>query len=285
MRFPKYLPLFLIGFFLSLSDLSGQSKSPKGSLFIIGGGTRSDELIADLIKTAGLDTNDHIVVLPMSSAEPDTSFKYIAVQLAKAANNPIGNLNFDKTTVNNEKWLDSLRTAKLIFITGGDQNRFMKTVLNTPVYKVIHDAYQNGSTIAGTSAGAAVMSRYMITGQQALGDTTYKETFDKLWDKNIVFQEGLGLLHSVIIDQHFIKRSRYNRLLSALNAYPEFDCIGIDEGTAIIVHNNTATISGVSQVLKFSRPVSPGKTSRGLMTMKDLRLGIYSAEDSFRIKK
>jgi cyanophycinase len=285
MRILSYTAYSLLSLCFLFTDLSAQSRSPKGSLFIIGGGTRSDELIRDLIKTAKLGPKDHIIVLPMSSAEPDTSFKYIAVQLAKASKNPIGNLNFDKTTVNNSKWLDSLRTAKLIFITGGDQNRFMKSVLNTPVYKVIREAYQNGSTIAGTSAGAAVMSRYMITGQQALGDTTYKETFDKLWDKNIVFQEGLSLLDSVIIDQHFIKRSRYNRLFSALNAYPAFDCIGIDEGTAIIVHNNTATVSGVSQVLRFSNPEKLGRTSNGLINMEDLRLGIYSKGDKFPIKK
>ena len=284
MQVIRYSTSLLLGILFSLTELYAQTKSPKGSLFIIGGGTRSEALIADLIKTAKLGAKDHIVVLPMSSAEPDTSFKYIAAQLSKAANNPIGNLNFDKTTVNNVKWLDSLRTAKLIFITGGDQNRFMKSVLNTPVYEVIHDAYKSGSTIAGTSAGAAVMSRYMITGQQALGDTSYKETFDKLWDKNIVFEEGLGLLHSVIIDQHFIKRSRYNRLFSALNAYPDFDCIGIDEGTAIIVHNNKATVSGVSQVLKFSKPAKLSKTSTGLIKMKDLSLGIYSSEDSFKVK-
>ncbi|SKB62912.1 cyanophycinase [Daejeonella lutea] len=284
MLFRKSLVCFITGF-LFITGAYSQSKTPKGSLFIIGGGTRSEALIADLIKTANLGPKDHIIVLPMSSAEPDTSFKYIAVQLSKASGNPIGNLNFDKSTVNNSKWLDSLRTAKLIFITGGDQNRFMKSVLNTPVYQVIHEAYQNGSTIAGTSAGAAVMSRYMITGQQALGDTVYKETFDKLWDKNIVFEEGLGLLNSVIIDQHFIKRSRYNRLFSALNAYPSFDCIGIDEGTAIVVHNNIATVSGVSQVLKFSNPKKLNTTSKGLIEMEDLRLGIYSNGDKFRLKK
>lgn len=260
------------------------NSSPKGSLFIIGGGSRPAELIAELIKTAKLSSSDHIVVLPMSSAEPDTSFKYISVQLAQACSNTIGNLNFDSLRVNDKRWLDSLKSAKLIFITGGDQNRFMKAVINTPVYAAIHQAYKNGSTIAGTSAGAAVMSKYMITGRQMLGDTTYKETFNKLWEKNIEFEEGLGLLKSVIIDQHFIKRSRYNRLLSALNAYPDFDCIGIDEGTAIIVHNKIARVTGVSQVLKFSDPEKLGRTADGLFKLTDLKFGIYTARDTFKIR-
>src|SRR4051794_25051208 len=110
----------------------------------------------------------------------------------------------------------------------------MRVVINTPVYKAIHAAYQNGATIAGTSAGAAVMSRYMITGKELVGDTTSNATFKKLRNKNIEFEEGLGLLQFDIIDQHFIVRSRYNRLLSALARFPAFTCIGIDEATAII---------------------------------------------------
>jgi cyanophycinase len=270
---------------ISFSADAQTATSPRGSLFIIGGGNRSAELISELIKTADLNPSDHIIVLPMSSAEPDTSFKYISVQLAQACKNTIGNLNFDSVRVNDKKWIDSLKSAKLIFITGGDQNRFMKAVINTPVYGAIHQAYRNGSTIAGTSAGAAVMSKYMITGKQKLGDTTYKETFDKLWSKNVEFEEGMGLLKSVIIDQHFLKRSRYNRLLSALNAFPEFDCIGIDEGTAIIVHHNKARVVGVSQVLKLSKPENMHETSVGLIKMTDLKFSIFTTGDAFKIKE
>jgi cyanophycinase len=178
-----------------------------------------------------------------------------------------------------------LKSAKLIFITGGDQNRFMRAVINTPVFTAIHQAYANGSTIAGTSAGAAVMSKYMITGKQKLGDTTYKETFDKLLNKNIEFEEGLGLLKFVIIDQHFIKRSRYNRLLSALDAYPTFDCIGIDEGTAIIVHKKKARVVGVSQVLKFSEPKNLRKTTSGHVKITDLSFSIFTIGDTFKIRE
>src|SRR5690606_2849352 len=110
--------------------------------------------------------------------------------------------------------LDSLKKAKLIYITGGDQNRFMEIVRDTPLHETIKEAYSGGSTIAGTSAGAAVMSRIMITGDQKTvqdyGD------FEKIWFDNVVTQEGLSLLENVVIDQHFIVRSRYNRLISVL---------------------------------------------------------------------
>ena len=130
---------------------------PKGNLFIIGGGQRSPQLIETLVATAQLSAKDYIVVLPMSTEEPDTAYYYIKIQLEKVCSNTIANLNFTKKDTLNLKWLDSLQHAKLIFITGGDQSRFMNIVLHTPIQKRILKAYYDGATIAGTSAGAAKM--------------------------------------------------------------------------------------------------------------------------------
>src|SRR6478736_5060039 len=217
----------------------------KGSLFIIGGGDRTPAIMKAMMQTAQLNKTDYIAILPMSSAEPDTSFYYIKQDLDSVCTNTVAFLNFTKDNVNDKTWLDSLKKAKLIFITGGDQSRFMKAVLHTPVYDAIHFAYNNGSTVAGTSAGAAVMSKHMITGNQLRGDTEYHATFDRIWNKNIEFEEGLGLVDStIIIDQHFVVRSRYNRMISALETHPNFTCIGINESTAIIVHQKQIRVAG-----------------------------------------
>lgn len=279
----KLFLLIFIGSFFMLPGFSQGKTQPEGNLFIIGGGNRSDSLMLDLLKTAQLKDKDYIVVLPMSGAEPDTSFFYFKDQVATLCRNTIANLNFTKENSNNKTWLDSLKKAKLIFITGGDQSRFMSVVLNTPIYTAIHEAYQNGATISGTSAGAAVMSKYMITGNQLLGDTTYSATFDRLWKDNIEFTQGLGLLDSIIIDQHFIVRSRYNRLLSALYAFPAFTCIGIDESTAIIFHKNKITVAGKGQVIVFSN-MENRKDVRDMIKFSDIHLGIFTAGDSFEVR-
>jgi cyanophycinase len=274
--------IFLIIIFLLLNNFSLQAQ--KGKLFIIGGGSRSDMLVKKLIETANLGKSDYIAVLPMSSAEPDTGYYYIKKDLEKFCGNIIANLNFTTDKINNKQWLDSLRQAKLIFITGGDQARFMKAVLHAPVYDAIHNAYSQGATVAGTSAGAAVMSRNMITGNQLIGDTAYHETFNKLWTDNIQFAEGLGLIDSVIIDQHFIKRSRYNRLISALAKFPAYTCIGIDEGTAIIIYNKKITVVGVSQVIVMKHPEGLKITSAGLIKFSNVREGIYTDGDVIDMK-
>ncbi|WP_431294230.1 cyanophycinase [Pedobacter sp. P26] len=276
--------IFLSLLFASFALLANaQNNAAKGNLFIIGGGNRSDALMTEMLNTAALKANDYIVVLPMASEIPDAGFNTLATQLRKLDQRLIRNFNFSKHDVNDKKWVDSLARAKLIYILGGDQNRFMKSVLNTPVYTAIHKAYQSGATIAGTSAGAAVMSKYMITGQQLL-DTVYKETFNKLWGKNIEFSPGMGLLENTIIDQHFLKRNRYNRLISALAAHPDLICVGIDESTAIIVHGNKATVAGESQVIRLANPKELKKTDKGLLKFKQVDFGIFTAGDVIDIK-
>lgn len=255
----------------------------KGNLFIIGGGNRSDDLMKQMLNTADLKAKDYIIVLPMASEIPDSGYKTLAMQLKKLDQHPIRNFNFNKHDVNDKSWIDSLAAAKLIYILGGDQNRFMKSVLNTPIYTALHKACKNGSTIAGTSAGAAVMSKYMITGKQLL-DTAYKENFNKLRDKNIEFSPGLGLLENTIIDQHFLKRNRYNRLISALAAHPDLVCVGIDESTAIIVHGNKATVAGEGQVIRLANPVALKNTDKGLLKFSHAEFGVFTAGDVIDVK-
>ena len=228
--------------------------------------------------------NDYAVVLPMSSEYPDTSFYYFKEDYDPVCKNAIVCFNFTKQSINNKNWLDSLEHARLIFITGGDQLRFMNIVLNTPIYQAIHKAFKSGATIAGTSAGAAVMSKYMITGNQ-VNDTSYSATFRVVHDNNIEIREGLGLLTSAIIDQHFIVRSRYNRLLSAIAKFPSLPCIGIDEATAIIVQGDKISVTGESQVIVLQHPEAVKITSSGLIKLKDLQFSIYTAGDEFVIGK
>ncbi len=265
--------------------LAAQTKLPstKGKLFIIGGGNRSLELMKTLVATAAFAPKDYAVVLPMSSEEPDTSFYYFKKDFESASSIDLVNFNFTKQDTNNKKWLDSLEHAKLIFITGGDQGRFMDVVLNTPVYAAIHKAFANGATIAGTSAGAAVMSQHMITGKE-LTDTGINRTFNKIHQNNIEIKEGLGLITTAVIDQHFIVRSRYNRLLSAIAKYPALACIGIDEATAIIVQGNKISVAGQSQVVLLQKPVGLQITSGGLIKIMDIQFSIFTAGDVFFIK-
>ncbi|WP_426484442.1 cyanophycinase [Flavobacterium sp. 2] len=273
-----------ISVLLLLTSFLMQAQNPKGKLFIIGGGDRSDALMKQVLAVAELGKKDYIVVLPMSSEEPDSSFIFFKTQMVKLTQNPIVMLNFTAATAQNKKLTDSVQKAKLIFISGGDQSRFMAVVHNTPIKTAIQKAYENGSTISGTSAGAAVMSEKMITGNQKL-EKEYSGTFDNIRYDNLETSEGLGLLKTAVIDQHFLKRNRYNRLLSALVEFPELTGIGIDEATAIIVRNNQVEVAGESEVIVVRKPKGIKKSNKNnLISIENLQMSIYTPGQKFNIK-
>jgi len=274
----------IIGMLLFLSFGTLQAQKLKGKLFIIGGGQRSDAMMTQLVSLSDLQKKDYIVVLPMSSEEPDSAYIYFKKQFEKLTPNPIIMLNFDKTTATNKVLNDSLQNAKLIFISGGDQSRFMNVVKNTPIYTAIHRAYENGSIIAGTSAGAAVMCEHMITGNQKL-ESKYSETFNNIRYDNLETTTGLGLVKNVIIDQHFLKRSRYNRLLSALVEFPTHIGIGVDESTALIVRNKEIEIVGESEVIVVKKPKGIAKSKKeNLVSIKSLDMAVYTEGQKFKIQ-
>ncbi|SHH15673.1 cyanophycinase [Flavobacterium micromati] len=285
MKFSKKIfSCFIIAVFTVLSNNSLQAQKNNGKLFIIGGGNRSDKLMTQLITVADLTKKDYIVVLPMSSEEPDSAYIYFKNQMEKLTKNPIVMLNFNSNTANSKVLNDSLQKAKLIFISGGDQTRFMNIVNNTPLFNSIHTAYENGSTIAGTSAGAAVMCEHMITGNQKL-ESKYQNTFDNIRFGNLETNQGLGLVKNVIIDQHFLKRSRYNRLLSAMVEFPDHIGIGIDESTALIVRNKEIEITGESAVIVLKKPKGIKKSKiDNLASIKSLQIAVYIEGQKFKIK-
>ena len=156
-------------------------------------------------------------------------------------------------------------------------------VKNSPAFTAIHKAYEKGSTIAGTSAGAAVMCEHMITGEQKL-EKKYTETFNNIRYNNLETSQGLGLVKNVIIDQHFLKRSRYNRLLTALVEFPDYMGIGIDESTAIIVSNNMIEVVGDSEVIIVKNPKKIiKKPKNNLVSIQSLEMSIYIEGQKFNI--
>jgi len=275
-----YILLFLVA---GITTVFSQAKGSKGKLFIIGGGSRSDAMVDRIIKEAGLQQGGYGIILPMSSEDPDSAVYYANQQFIKQGIRTVYGIIFRKGETFSAQKLDSVRNAKLIYISGGDQVRFMGVVQGTDIEKAIHDAYNKGSLIGGTSAGAAVMSKIMITGNE-LKHPDYASTFRNIEPFNIETKPGLGFIDNAIIDQHFVKRSRYNRLISAIIEYPEAKGIGIDEATAILVSGNTAEVVGDSQVIVFENPKRSKVEKGGKLSAKGIVMNIYLAGETFSLK-
>jgi cyanophycinase len=95
----------------------------------------------------------------------------------------------------------------------------------------------------------------MITGDEVFpaGD----RSFGVLAEDNVVAVPGIGLLNNMIVDQHFLVRSRLNRLISVLLDTPEFLAAGIDEATALWIQpDGWAQVLGESQVILLQARIS-----------------------------
>ncbi len=266
-----------------LFSLTLAAQAPKGTLVIIGGGSRPESIINRIIDESGLRKGGYGIVLPMSSADPDSSV-YLAVDpFRKTGVNNLVGLNFKKGAALAPARIDSIKKARLIYITGGDQNRFMDVVRGTNTATAIVCAFNNGAVVAGTSAGAAVMSAVMITGNQ-LRDTTYTATIKTIESNNLETKPGLGLITGVMIDQHFLIRSRHNRLLTAVIDFPDMKGIGIDESTAIVVKGTTAEVIGNSQVLVIENPSRSRQEQGTKLGAKGLITSIYLPGEKFKLR-
>jgi len=134
----------------------------------------------------------------------------------------------------------ALDDATGIFMSGGSQLRLSQVFPGTPVGDAIHRAHDRGCVVGGTSAGASIMSDFMIS----MGDegVTPRQRASQI-------TAGLGLLRGVVVDQHFDQRSRYGRLMSVIATSPHLLGIGIDEDTAVVVTDRREfTVRGAGAV-------------------------------------
>ncbi len=149
-----------------------------------------------------------------------------------------------------------LEDATGIFMTGGNQLKLAQVVTGTPVGRAIHDAYARGCVVAGTSAGASIMSSHMIS----MGDegVTPRQRASQL-------SAGLGLLPDVVVDQHFDQRGRYGRLLSLVAQSPALLGMGVDENTAALItdgHRLEVLGAGAVFLVDASRALSDAHEAR-----------------------
>jgi len=255
----------------------------QGSLFIIGGGARPASLLNAMIDEAGLKEGGYAIVLPMASSQTENAVASGIKQLVDLGISAVVGFDFKKGETPSPSKLDSMSKASLIYISGGSQSRFMGVVEGTAIENAIWECFNNGGTIGGTSAGAAVMSEKMINGVQA----NYPDAeggFRVIEKGNTALANGLGLIKTAIIDQHFVERSRHNRLMTLAMEYPQLKCIGIDESTAIVVKGNKVRVVGLSQVLVYDGSKGQLNTNGNKLGMKGLQLNVYLDGDTFKVK-
>lgn len=255
----------------------------KGTLFIVGGGKINADMRDQMLRASGLDKKGYMVILPMASVEePLENIEETREIFKDIPGLNIVAFNIKKGDKVSQSRLDSIRNACLVFMSGGDQCHFLDVIAGTGIREAIHDAYDKGALIAGTSAGASLMSRVMVTGNEL----KYPDdgTFTHIEADNAETKEGLGFLKDVTIDQHFIVRRRMNRMIAYGIEHPNHVCVGIDEATGIFVDGDTAKVFGKSQVIVLRNDnVRKRINEKGQLAAEGLKLDLYVAGDTFRL--
>lgn len=204
-----------------------------GLLLAIGGAedkTRERVILRYFLEAAG-GSDAAIVVLATASEMPETGERYADLFYRLHADS-VEVLRIDTrehALEAKDEALDLLEYATGLFLTGGSQLKFSSALGGTQIAQAIRQRHQAGMVVAGTSAGAAVLSEHMI----ALGDSGGTPR-----RRLVHMAKGLGLAPHVVIDQHFRRRDRLGRLLTALSYNPGLLGMGIDEDTAALIDAN-----------------------------------------------
>ncbi len=278
------LALALLAGTLSVAEAGAGPEG--GHLFIIGGGRRGPELMKEYVRLAGGPEHASILVLPMASGDGDTTGREMAEEFRGLGVQTARSLFITREQAMTPGIIEQFKDVTGVYFTGGDQARITRELVGTPVQDKLKELYRSGAVIGGTSAGAAVMSAVMLTGDERLNrDTVNGFVFIKR--DNIVVTEGLGFLTTVIVDQHFIRRKRMNRLISVVLEHAPHVGVGIDEATAVIVSpDSTFRVmgSGSVMVLDASQSVNVRNDTRGNLGADGLRMHILLEGDGFDMR-
>ena len=269
----------------ALPGAAASGPRPRGTLYIVGGGPQPAALVESFVRLAGGAGKARIVVLPMASASGATSGEEKAKDL-RARGAVAVNVVLTREQANTDSAARLFADATGIWFGGGDQARLNDVIRGTKVDSAIAARYRAGAVVGGTSAGAAVMSTPMITGDERRpgGARPVANDSGPQWmtieRDDVVTVDGLGLVRDAVIDQHFLRRRRHNRLISLVLEGPPHLGAGIDESTALVVHpDGRWTVEGASAVVVYDarRAALTDRASRTLgaagMTMHVLPAG------------
>jgi cyanophycinase len=224
---------------------------PKGYLFIVGGGDRDEPLMRRYVGLAKRNGPAKIVIFTMASSVPLETGPGLVAEFKGYGVEDAAYFHLTREEALDTANLKILDGVTGVWFSGGDQAKQTAVLLGTPLHARMLELYADGCLLGGTSAGAAVMSEFMITGDERR--TENKEgTWEVILADNILHSEGFGFVRNAVIDQHFVTRRRHNRLISVVLEHPALVGVGIEESTAVLVRpDGKYEVLGEGQVIIY----------------------------------
>jgi len=242
----------------------------------------SEGILFHVVKEAGgIDAN--IVVIPTASSIPvEVGENYMEAFTTLGCKNVTILDIRSKEDSEKQASIDLIKAANCVMFSGGDQSKITDKIGGTAIHEILVDRYKNedGFVIAGTSAGAMMMSQEMIAGGSA------SEAFIK---GAVTMYKGLALIPELIIDTHFIKRGRFGRISEAVAQFPKLVGLGLAEDTGLIIKNGMLEVIGSGMVIIFDGRKLKHNNHKVLkegtpMSLTNLKTHILSNGDRFNIE-
>jgi cyanophycinase len=256
---------------------------PKGCLIIIGGHEDRDPAgdRAILREVARHVRGGKLVLATVASHQPEGYFDEYQKAFADLDVGELVELYVEeRAEAHDREKLSVLDDAAGVFFSGGDQLRITSQIGDTGIEAKVRRLYERGGVVAGTSAGASVMSETMLI------KGTSRETH-RIGDLHMA--PGMGLIRDVIIDQHFAERGRFGRLIGAVAHNPRVLGLGLDEDTAAVVAGDSFRVIGSGAVYVVDGAdvsycnVAEARAECAL-SMHDVRVHVLSDNDTFDLK-
>ena len=242
-----------------------------------------DGILSRVVKESG-GINAKIIIIPTASSIPiEVGENYIKA-FTKLGCTDVHILDIrSKEDSEKQESIDMVKTANCLMFSGGNQSKISDKIGGTTIHKIMMDRYRDeeGFVIAGTSAGAMMMTSEMIAG----GSST-----DAFFKGTVTMRKGLGFAPKLIIDTHFIQRGRFGRQAEAMAKFPDILGIGLAEDTGLVIKKCIEfEVIGSGMIIIFDANNLTHNNEEILeegtpMSMSNLVVHILSNGDQFNIK-
>ena len=261
----------------------------------IGGGLRYDNtpVWQRLVEAAGGPDKARFVILPTASEIPQQRGEQVLQVLrmhgASAELIPLAPHwpGLDAQAVRDDPaQIARVAAANAVFFTGGSQGRIVDLLQPgcqpTPMLQAIRGVLARGGLIAGTSAGAAILSREMFRDAPRVLDVLAGQL-----RPGQEIDRGLGFVpDELFIDQHVLKRGRLGRMLPMMQRAGFPLGLGVADNSAVLIHpDGELEVLGETGALLVdlrearSDPALPGFNLQGA------RLSYLEAGDRHSLKR
>jgi len=225
----------------------------RGALVIVGGGKVGSDILGRLFDLAG-GKDAPLVVIPTAGGQDEYPADWSGIKMFKDFG--VTNISVlhtkDRAVADSEAFVRPITTAKAVWFVGGRQWRLVDAYAHTRTQREVERVLERGGVVAGSSAGASILSSYLVRGAR-------EDNFIMMAPG---YEEGFGLIKGVAIDQHMLTRNRQDDLEEVVAKHPDVLGIGLDESTAIVVQGQEFEVVGASKIAIHDGRIVKGAQER-----------------------